>query len=283
MTNPSIHFGKSSQSSLITLSLILLVLIGYLDVITGPEISFTIFYLLPISLAVWFVGRWAGVLISTASAMTWFAADWLSAAVYSHFAIPYWNAIVFFGFFLVITFILSALKTALLHEKELARTDDLTGVANRRAFFELADREVNRAGRYNRPFSMAYMDIDDFKLVNDLFGHSTGDNLLRSVTRIIKNNIRTTDTIARLGGDEFAILLPETEAEAARVVIGKVQKNLSEVMEKNGWPVTFSIGVVTHIRPPNNLDELIKKADALMYSAKNSGKNNIQYRIFESS
>ena len=183
-------------------------------------------------------------------------------------------------FFLVFNTVLSTFKNVLEREKKEARSDVLTGVANGRFFYELANIEISRASRYKRPFSVAYIDVDNFKVVNDRFGHSVGDSLLRLVAGTIRNNIRESDIIARLGGDEFALMLPETGYESAQTVISRVQKNLLDVMQKNGWPVTFSIGVATFIEPPNSVDEIVKKADELMYSVKNKGKNSIAYEIF---
>jgi len=128
---------------------------------------------------------------------------------------------------------------------------------------------------------MTYMDIDNFKGVNDRFGHQTGNNLLRLVAHRIKANVREVDTVARLGGDEFAILLTETGSESAQAVFRKLQKDLLEAMQENKWPVTFSMGAVTFMRPPIDVEEMIKKADELMYMAKKSGKNTIKHEVLE--
>ena len=198
-----------------------------------------------------------------------------------HPAIPYWNMGVRLGTFLILTFLLSALKKAMEREKELARTDPLTGVANRRYFFELADMEINRARRYKHPFTVVWIDLDNFKAVNDGFGHSVGDALLRLVANTLHKNIRATDIVARLGGDEFAILLPETGSEPAEVITHKIQKVNLDTMEKNEWPVTFSIGVVTFVSPPSTVDEMLKISDGVMYSAKKNGKNEIKCEMFK--
>ena len=177
-------------------------------------------------------------------------------------------------------------KTKQLHldleqAKELARMDSLTGVANIRTFNEIAAYEVNRCRRYKHPISIAYLDVDNFKHINDTFGHSTGNTLLSIVANIIYNNIRVTDIVSRLGGDEFSILCTETGPEQAKAVIYKVQKLLFDAMQKNGWPVTFSIGLVTYINPPNTMEEMIKAADELMYSAKRNGKNQLKFEIYD--
>jgi diguanylate cyclase (GGDEF)-like protein len=274
------YLNKHSKWHLITLGFAIVVLVGVIDHITGPELFVSIFYLLPIFLVTWFTERWMGVTISIVSAITWLITDFTAGHAYSYPAIPYWNTIVRLGTFLIMTLILSALKKALEHEKELARTDPLTGVANGRYFITLADMEINRARRYKHSFTVVYIDLDNFKTVNDHFGHSSGDALLRSVAHTIRNNIRATDIVGRLGGDEFAILLPETGPEPAEVITRKVQKVNLDVMHKNEWPVTFSIGVVTFVSPPSTVDEMLKISDGVMYAAKKNGKNAIKYEIF---
>jgi predicted signal transduction protein with EAL and GGDEF domain len=151
----------------IAVSIIIVFLIGVIDYFVLWELYIFIFYLLPVFLATWYAGRMTGVLISFISSVAWLAADILSFHSYTHPIIPYWNIAVIFGFFMLITCILSALKKALDHEKDLARTDYLTGVANRRLFFELAEVELNKAHRYLRPITLAYIDLDNFKPIND--------------------------------------------------------------------------------------------------------------------
>ena len=197
-----------------------------------------------------------------------------------HPVIAWWNTGISLITFLLTTFILSSVRSALEEEKKLARSDPLTGIANRRSFIELLGAEMHRAWRYKHPFTIVHFDLDNFKTVNDRFGHSTGDALLCLLAQTIRENIRATDTIARLGGDEFAILLPETGPESARVIIQRVQKLNLDVMERNGWPVTLSMGVVTFISPPTTVDEMLRLSDALMYGAKNNGKNTIKYEVY---
>jgi predicted signal transduction protein with EAL and GGDEF domain len=217
---------RRSAVFFIVLGLTLVLVLGFLDYLTGPEISFSIFYLIPISLVAWFSKRRIGILISFVSAVSWFTADLVTGHTYSHPVIPYWNATARLDFFLVLTYSLASLKDALERERELARTDYLTGIANSRSFYESANAELNRIHRYKHPFTFAYLDLDNFKTVNDRFGHGIGDVLLRFVAETIKNSIRITDKISRLAGDEFAILLPETGFDAAQIVISKVQENL---------------------------------------------------------
>ncbi|MGO9567745.1 MAG: GGDEF domain-containing protein [Desulfomonilaceae bacterium] len=268
-----------SKTFLILLGVGIVLLIGVIDHLTGEEISVAVFYLVPAALVTWYVGRWAGVFISCLSGVTWLISDWTTGHHYSHPLILYWNAVVTLAFFLAFTIALSAVKKALEAAKRSARTEPLTGISNSRAFSEVVDRELDRARRYRHSLSFAYIDLDDFKAVNDRYGHSIGDLLLQAVANTIKKHIRETDTVARLGGDEFGILLPETGPKAARHFIERIRDRLSHDVQGSGWPVTFSIGVVTFMSPPIDVNEAIRIADSLMYSAKNSGKNTIKFEI----
>lgn len=274
------YLSKIPQLLLISIGSIMVLLAGILNHLAGPEISSTIFYLIPLVLVTWFTRRSVGFIFSILSALTWLIADLISGTTYFNSDIPYWNGVARLGSFFILTFILSELKTTLKQEKEYSRTDFLTGARNRRYFIELLNMEINRARRYDRPFTVVCIDLDNFKTVNDFFGHSTGDMILRSVARTLQENIRVTDTLARLGGDEFAILLPETGRNVAEVILQKVQKINLDIMRMHGWPVTLSIGVVTFMSPPSTVDETLRKADRLMYAAKNSGKDDIRYEIF---
>ena len=258
----------------------LVMLLGAIDHLTGYEISFSIFYLLPVAFVSWFDKRSHAVIVSILSAATWLWADITSGHIYAQPAIPVWNSIMRLGFFLMATFSLSAMKELLEKEQTFARNDFLTGVANSRAFNEIAKIEIDRSVRFSRPFTIAYIDIDNFKQVNDTLGHSQGDKLLQSVAKTLIANTRSIDIVSRLGGDEFAILFPESNEENAKTAINKVQKELLSSVTNDKWPVTFSIGVVTCYKSCN-LDELIKEADNLMYTVKASGKNGIEYKIHE--
>ncbi|MEO5702504.1 MAG: diguanylate cyclase [Gammaproteobacteria bacterium] len=253
--------------------------VGLIDFLTGYEIASSLFYLIPIALITWFGGTRLGVAASIASALAWYIADIAAGNPASPF-VHYWNTGIRLGFFVIVLVLLAALKRALRRAEELSRIDYLTGAVNRRFFLDLAQREIDRSRRYKHRFTVAYIDLDNFKTVNDQFGHNTGDEVLRIVASTAKTQLRTTDSVARLGGDEFALLLPETGQEGARIVISKIQRSLLSEMQKKGWPVTFSIGLLTCIEMPNTSDELINMADVLMYSVKNNGKNAISDLVY---
>jgi diguanylate cyclase (GGDEF)-like protein len=274
-------FKKKSRLLSIILSFALIGIVGYVDYVTGREISFAIFYLIPIGYITWYTGRQPGILASIVSALTWFFDEYTGTDLAVYPAIPYWNAAGMLGFFLVITYLLSELKEALQKDKKMAGMDYLTGAENIRSFTEMINFEIGRGGGSGHPFSVAYIDIDNLKKVNETMGRSIGDELLCLVVKTIKNSIRKTDTITRLGGDEFVILLPETKCAHADAVVAKVQGNLQQTMLMNSWPVTFSIAVVTFVTPPESVDGLIRTVDAVMHNAKYGNKNEIRHEVVD--
>ena len=272
-------FKNNFRAVIVAICFALALAIGVIRYLTGPEWALSALYLFPIILVTWKAGIGAGIFISFTSAISWLIADLMMVNVFSNAIIPYLNETFRLLVFMVITFIIHKLRTALENQKELAGTDPLTSVANRRAFYDLANLELNTARRYQTPISFIYLDIDNFKTINDNFGHRIGDKLLRSVANTIENNIRAIDLIVRFGGDEFGILLAETDSKSATQVAEKLKKKLLELVHDNGWPVTFSAGVATFISPPGSIDELIDTADAQMYFAKKNGKNRTRYKV----
>ncbi len=254
---------------------VLTLLVGAGDIATGAELSFSIFYLVPITLVAWSLGRAWAVANAGLAMFTWLGADFITENEYSSAFLPYWNALIRLGYFVLFALLFSRLHNALDQERSLSRRDPLTGIYNRRAFEELATTEVSRSSRYHHPMSLVVMDIDHFKQVNDRFGHDVGDTLLKEVATTLTSTLRATDIVARMGGDEFAIVIPETNHEQALVTLKKTRTALTQCMAANGWPVTFSIGVVSTAASPPELGELLIAADELMYQAKREGRDRI--------
>ena len=273
-------FSRLSRPSVIALGMFLLVAVGAIDYLTGPGFSLSIFYLIPVLFVSWYAGKSSGILISFFGAFVWLVAGLLGKKYYEHPVELYWDDIMELIFFLVATTLISALNNSLQREQLMAKTDYLTGVPNWRHFYEFAEEELSRSLRYHHPLTVIYFDIDNFKTVNDTMGHSAGDVLLRLVATTVSRNIRTNDMIARLGGDEFAMLLPESGPEAAEKAINKAMDALKEAL-KDHWPVSFSVGMVTYMTPPASVDELLKKADHLMYAVKMAGKGAIRHQVME--
>jgi len=265
-----------NRSTVLAASVFLLLLINYIDFATGTRISLGAFYLIPIAVVAWRVGRRYWFPFCLLSAATWGVINFDGV----HALIDVWNTITRLIFFSVTGFLVWEIREMLDHEVAISRTDYLTEAANKRAFVERAELELSRLRRSSRPLSLAYIDVDDFKKVNDSFGHSAGDELLRCITRIGKACLRQTDLLARLGGDEFALLLPESQREDAIFVTQKLRKAILDEAQGQGWPIDLSIGVVTFTSPVENVDELLHMADELMYMVKSSGKGRVEQQVF---
>ena len=172
----------------------------------------------------------------------------------------------------------TALRQVLQEVQKLAVTDSLTGLLNRRHFFELAEHELRRAKRYSRPLSAIMLDVDHFKQINDTYGHTVGDEVLREVAQVCMKETRNVDVLGRYGGEEFVIVLPECEAHAAREVAERLRQSIAELsMSTPEGPVqvTASLGVSSLSSPSTTLDALISAADTALYSAKRGGRDNV--------
>jgi diguanylate cyclase (GGDEF)-like protein len=262
-------------------ALLLVAIIAAADYLLGYEVSTSSFLLIPIALATWYGSYRHGIYFALLSAFIWLLIDTVfSEHQYSHLLIPYWNTAVRLGLFLITTLFLSQLKIQLNSEQNLSRTDNLTGVMNGRGFAEVAEKLFELGARHGRPTCLAYIDLDNFKRVNDDLGHSVGDKVLQTVGEVLLKSVRKSDLVCRLGGDEFAVVLPETSEAGAKSAFNKLKQNLVLAMQKNNWIVGFSIGVISFDSPPNNFDQAVKLADALMYQVKKSGKNNILFEHY---
>lgn len=255
-------------------------LLGLIHFITVTEYALSLFFLFPIVFTTWYVGVKSGVGIAIFGAITWLAVDLLLAGGFFNTSLPFINETFRLFVFLFAAVLVRALKNALEEQRKIARTDPLTGMPNRLSFFEVAGLEMSRARRFNYPLSIIYMDIDNFKFVNDTSGHESGDRLLQVVADTIMNNIREIDIAARIGGDEMGILLVETNVSGALVLAEKLQKKLDAQMNHNGWPVTFSMGVATFPNIVISAGDMMHVADKLMYSAKQQGKNRILHEVY---
>src|SRR5256714_10898845 len=222
-------------------SLLLVILLGVVDYLNGPDISLLIFYVVPVLVAAWYAGRRAGYFVCVASGLAWLVGAYFTTGHFSHPLIAYWNVAVRLGSMLIRARLVASFKPSLEHERELARTDYLTDAFNGRSFGEMAGAEIERARRHAHPFTVAYIDVDDFKLVNDRQGHSAGDRLLKTIADTVRENVRAIDLVARLGGDEFAVLMPETVETAARAGLSPLRPEVLNVVRRRGPRVTFRV------------------------------------------
>ena len=264
------------------LSLLSSLVIAAVAFVTEIYIYLEPFLVLPIVFASWYGSNRAGVFLALiTSVVLAVSREWLSASTFSL------QSVIFDGLSHLIAYsILAILITNFrsVHRVEVvaADTDNLTGLNNPRSFYVELANELLRSKRFKRIFSLAYIDIDNFKNINDSLGHSIGDELLVEVAKCLKSSLRATDTISRLGGDEFVCLLPETGDKDVKNLFSKVKKLLSERMQSHSWPVGFSVGVVTFETLPADVKQAISVADDLMYSVKKDNKNNTVYKVLHS-
>jgi diguanylate cyclase (GGDEF)-like protein len=262
------------------ISILVIMLIGYYDYKTGAQISMMMLYAVMILVSSRYCGKIEGIIVAVFAASSWLIVNLLHQVPRQNAIIISWNFFTRLGVFILIAYAVSLqsqLRRALESEKLRADTDRLTELLNTGAFRERVEQEILRAQRYKHPLSLAYIDLDNFKQVNDLQGHALGDKLLKQVSETIANNIRIIDIAGRIGGDEFSICLPETDGEQVCKVIDKLAKALDTMTSQSGWQVTASIGVVTCTEFCETYDELLGKADKLMYTAKEKGKNTVEF------
>lgn len=263
---------------LVALSLIWILLAGFVHFLTGPQYEFHLVFLLPVIVVSWFVSLRAGGLTTLFSAIVWMVADWPHA---NDLTVLLLNEAARLSVFCLVVVMVARLRSAFERESGLARVDALTQLPNRRDFHEIAGAEIARARRYGHPLTLISLDLDNFKAVNDLYGHDVGDRVLHSVGETLRKYFRSMDVPARIGGDEFVILLPEAGRDAAAEIAVKLQQKLTDAMQDEGWPVTGSFGVATFITAPTCVDELLKQSDLLLYGAKQKGKNMICHEVIQ--
>lgn len=240
------------------------------DIATGSELAWSIFYVVPVAIAAWHLGWRPALGVVAVAAAGWLFASHVTDPVFAEPAARYWNTLVRTGFFLIIARSLTVLKAVMEHANAVSRTDWLTGLPNSRSFLESAIHEVERSRRTLAPLTVAYIDVDGFKAVNDTFGHAAGDNLLRQIAGTLRGSLRVVDLVARLGGDEFAVLLPGADRQQAGAALDRLHAELQSAATAGGWPVSVSIGAVVFGEAPS-VEDMLRQADIAMYAAKRAG------------
>jgi len=249
--------------------------VALLKYAVGPDVAFSAISLMPVAYTTWFASRRAGLAAAFLSALSLLLLN--LHLKHAGLLVLYWNGIMDFAVFTTIAWSLATIKTLYEQTRQLSREDPLTGLLNRRAFFEMLEDEVNRARRYDYPLTLTYVDLDDFKMVNDRLGHAAGDDLLRHVGRTLRQVVRTVDVVGRLGGDEFSLLLTHVDPDAAPAMLEKIHGTLQETDGRPG-AVSLSVGAVTFVQPTDPY-EMIQTADQVMYNAKRAGKNRLIHEV----
>ncbi|MCY6411473.1 GGDEF domain-containing protein [Acinetobacter sp. VNH17] len=262
------------------LILLILVVLGIIDLATGYEYSFSVFYLLPISIAAWYDQYKTTVITILLSAITWLIADSNAGHPYSNSIIPFWNALVRLGFFSIVAFLLINVRKNWQEMKNLAMKDQLTSLDNSRAF-DIEYRILRKLNfRKQTCFAVGIIDLDGFKAVNDTHGHHRGDEVLLQFSQVLKKACRSSDIIARLGGDEFAIILLDIDETQAHHCDQRIRALFQESDLKQKYGVDFSMGLAILAELPENLEDATKIADQLMYQSKSLGKSQTTIQTF---
>jgi diguanylate cyclase (GGDEF)-like protein len=274
-------------------ALLFLAGVGWLDYVTGPDYDVSLFYLLPVVACGLLIGALPAAIVASAASAGLFIAN----LVYhegSYLVIAGWNGLTSLAIFVsmglftarlrhdrdALSSLNKRLEQLLQGETMLARTDSLTGLQNRRGFCEVLEVELARARRASGPVCLAYVDIDNFKNVNDLHGHAAGDEFLRQVGSALRDTIRGGDLAARLGGDEFGVLLNDVSLDAARSIAGRLLERLAELaLAYPGCNLGASIGLAYCERTPDAAADFIAAADVAMYRAKDRGKAQVAVSV----
>jgi len=254
-------------------------LLGAIRAATDGELAFASLALLPVLAIAWIGGRRNGLLMAFLAAGMWVVGDIASARQFSAPWIPWANALTRLVMYSVVALLAAQVRLQFERENERATLDMLTGLQNRRAFLELGGGEVVRSKRYAHPMAVIFLDLDDFKQLNDTRGHATGDLALKATARALLGALRSTDRVARLGGDEFAIMIPETGFDAAAEAGKKIFNAVKTALGKFP-PVGASVGVAWFGVADRSFPDMLKAADELMYEVKESGKDNVRWRRF---
>jgi diguanylate cyclase (GGDEF)-like protein len=263
---------QPSPAFLLAGSAVLVAAVACVDYATGTELRVFPLYFLPILAASLRLGYGPGLGTAAVCAAAWGLSNFLAGMRGSRPAVDLANLLVMAIAFGAVAALGARQRDGLLRERAISRTDGLTGLLNGRGFYEAAANELARASRYRHALTLAYVDLDDFKGINDRFGHARGDAVLVAVAHALRRGCRSTDVVGRLGGDEFVVLFPETGRDAAEAALAKVRSRVDELGSQDGTRVTASIGAVSYATPPPDVEALVHEADAAMYAAKAAGK-----------
>jgi diguanylate cyclase (GGDEF)-like protein len=251
----------------------LMVIVYLANEYTPPPVKLGLLYLVPVLVVTWYGSLWVGI-IFTLIAMVLRMIVELNQQPDTTATISLLNQLSFAVVAGIAMLAYRRLRRSQDALAQLATQDQLTGVLNARAFADRLSQELDRNRRYPRPLALLYMDLDNFKIINDTHGHQTGDAVLRLVAEAMRSSVRHSDVVGRLGGDEFAVIMPETDAQLADAAATRLAASLRNVFR--GTPnVTASIGVVSCTATDASTDDLIRRADQAMYDAKKAGKDRV--------
>ncbi len=282
--SPNILWQPSTtQKWLLTAACFVLIdLIARLHYVTGFAYEFNSLYTLPLLASAWCLGNIACVCTTVFCLAEWAYTDIRLDGGQSGLLPLVCNTATRAVTIGCVIVLLKRLRRALQQEWDNSRQDQLSGLWNRRYFLELGATILTFAKRHDLPVTMAFMDLDRFKEVNDTLGHAVGDDLLRTVAAGMRAHFRAEDLLARLGGDEFAAIMPGMTAQDARTRLESLRDKIREAMGQRRWPVTLSIGAVSFVVVEGGIEDMVSAADAVMYEAKAAGRDRLVLRAFPS-
>ncbi|SFN42824.1 diguanylate cyclase (GGDEF) domain-containing protein [Formivibrio citricus] len=258
----------------------LILLLGTFRFATEAEFSLASLAMLPVIVLAWGRGLREGLLFAFFAAGMWTIGDIYAEGKFSLPWIPWVNGMTRWMTYSLSAYLVAQVRLQFEREHEHATRDALTKLHNRRAFFEAGASEVERSKRHAHSLAIAFLDLDNFKQLNDTQGHDVGDLALKVTARSLNRSLRPCDIVARLGGDEFAILLPEIGHDEAVELSQKISEAVNQSLEKFS-PVQVSVGVAWFETADRQFPAMLKVADELMYEVKESGKANMHVRRFD--
>jgi len=263
----------------VVIGLLLVVLIAIVDYATGPHVALNVFYLLPVMLAAWQTrSTLDGFIVAAATFVVGPVEAYLTGFSDTSAGVSVWNGLMRLAVFSIVLLLMARLRDLMERLETQAMADELTGLGNLRALRETLARELERSRRFDHALSLAYIDLDGLKLVNDRHGHAAGDRLLICFATVARASLRSVDTIARVGGDEFVVLLPETAAAPALLIADRLRDAFARASEDPGSTNTCSIGLASFEVMPADADALLSAADELMYAANPRGRDEVEPR-----
>jgi diguanylate cyclase (GGDEF)-like protein len=261
------------RSAAFCVVLVLCLVVGWIDNATGTEVRVLPLYFTATTFGAWRLGRTGAVVSATLALSTWMAAQALDPA--NHWSTAIWigNIITQGTALLFVGMLVATLSVQLRVADAANRRDALTGLRNRHGLLSDTAVAIALCRRNERPIALAFIDLDNFKQVNDQLGHKAGDMLLQVCAGAIQQCCRSTDIGARLGGDEFVIALPELQLSEAYTFVDRLRVTFKAHPEVASSQASMTIGVLIDPRATLTIDSLLAKADALMYEAKRAGKD----------
>jgi diguanylate cyclase (GGDEF)-like protein len=263
----------------VSLGLTMVAILGLLDALSSPYVSFAVFYALTIMGVTFHAGWVAGTIVAILASGTTLTSNLLYAPAEVSAVAALWDLGNEIAVFVSLVLILHQIRSMFDKLADQSSRDLLTGALNTRGVLEAFERERSRAQRNAAPLSLAFIDLDNMKRVNDELGHAEGDEMLRILAASVLSSIREADAFGRVGGDEFALILPDSDEQAALKAIQRLRSVVNRRTHARSPYISVSVGVVTFRRDPPEAADALRAADALMYVAKRAGGNRVAGRV----